>query len=346
VARVLDRARDGRRVLTATFVLYGLLLVAVALLIGHVPVPLVAALVIFAGTSGPLLTGGLSSRLASLVDPDERAQRRAQGWDAVTYGIGGTAGPAAVAAMATLATPRLSVVVLGITAGVAGMLALTLPAAGGRGVPKSQVPLVRQTLRLIATRGPLRRVTYATIATAMPGGAIAVLAIARSGELGAPPASGAAMAAAFGLGNLLGSLVMTAFPQTGEPERLSVGFAAGIGVGFAVCAAAPTVSLGIVAFGLLGVLNAPFFTATLAARSVYAPEGARAQVFVSMAGLKIAAAAVGTAVAGALVVHGSRLLLCAGAVLIFTGTAAMIIDRRWAARSRPGSDQSMNEIRG
>src|SRR4051794_17811275 len=96
VGRLLDRASDGRRLLAVAFVLYGLALFAASLLLGKVPVVPVAGLVAVAGACGPLLTGGLSSRLASLVRPEELAQRRAQGWDAVTYGIGGSLGPAAV----------------------------------------------------------------------------------------------------------------------------------------------------------------------------------------------------------------------------------------------------------
>lgn len=108
VARLLDRARDGRRLLAAACIVYGLALTAASTLLGEIPVVLVATLVAVAGLCGPLLTGGLSSRLAGLVSPDEPAQRRAQGWDAVTYGIGGSAGPAAVAALAAAATLLVS----------------------------------------------------------------------------------------------------------------------------------------------------------------------------------------------------------------------------------------------
>src|SRR5918912_43004 len=68
VARRLDAARDGR--------------------------------IVLAGTCGPLLTGGLSSRLRGVATAGGRNGGRAEGWDAVTYGIAGSAGPAAVAAVA------------------------------------------------------------------------------------------------------------------------------------------------------------------------------------------------------------------------------------------------------
>ena len=59
-----------------------------------------------------MLAAGLGSRLGLLVGPDERRQRRAEGWDAVTYGVGGSLGPAAVAALAAAASPRLALLAL------------------------------------------------------------------------------------------------------------------------------------------------------------------------------------------------------------------------------------------
>ena len=89
-------------------------------------------------------------------------------------------------------------------------------------------------------------------------------------------------------------------------------YAAVIGVTFALCALVPTYPLGLLAFGAAGAANAPFFTATLASRSTYAPPEARAEIFVSMAALKVAAASFGTALAGLLIGLGPRPLLLAG----------------------------------
>src|SRR4051812_21069131 len=68
VARRLDRSRDGRRVLAAAFATYGCALAAAALGLGRVPFGVVVAAVAAAGACGPLLTGGLSSRLAGIVE--------------------------------------------------------------------------------------------------------------------------------------------------------------------------------------------------------------------------------------------------------------------------------------
>ncbi|WP_207918956.1 hypothetical protein [Saccharopolyspora karakumensis] len=64
VARSLDTARDGRRVIALASLVHGATLAAAVLLypVAHAVVP--AVLLIASGLLGPLLTGGISSRLA------------------------------------------------------------------------------------------------------------------------------------------------------------------------------------------------------------------------------------------------------------------------------------------
>lgn len=346
LARLLDRAADGRRVLAGAFALYGVVLAAGSAAVGHVPVAVAMAPVIVAGLCGPLLTGGLSSRLAGLAGPDEVAQRRAQGLDAVSYGIGGSAGPAAVAALAAAADPLVAMLALSFAAILAAAIVLALPSGRTPRTPAEHVLPVRRALREIATSGPLRRVAYVTMITTVPGGAIAVVAVALGRQVGASTVSGAVLTAAFGLGNFLASLSLTAFPLKGEPDRLVGRCAVVVAVAFGLCAIAPGLPVAVLAFGLAGAANAPLFTATLAVRSVYAPTGARAQVFVSMAGLKVAAAAVGVGLAGAFIAYGPRLLLVAGAVLILAAAAAAAADRRFApAPAEPDAAPRADAVR-
>jgi predicted MFS family arabinose efflux permease len=331
LANRLDRARDGRQLIALVCALYGLLIAAATLGLGRIPVVLVALLAAGAGTCGPLLTGGLSSRLAGLVPAGEKAQRRAQGLDSLSYGIGGTAGPAAVAALASLAGPRLSMLVLAGSAVVAGVLVRTLP--GGASTAAAERTLsVPQALRLIATTGQLRRVMYMTIVAAVPVGALAVIAVAYGPVLHVSSGTAGLLTAAFGLGSLAGSLAVTARPLLGEPEEAVIVTATLVGVGFVLCALAPGYRLALAAFAVAGALNAPFFTATLASRAQYSPPEARAQVFVSMAALKVGAAAAGTAAAGAALALGPRLLLAIGGGLIVVTAAVAVVDRRRSSR--------------
>lgn len=334
LARRLDRSNDGRRLIAIVCVAYGLLVATATFSLGRLPVLVVAAVVAGAGLCGPLLTGGLSSRLAALVMPDERAQRRAQGLDSLSYGVGGTAGPALVASLAALTSARTSMVILAATAVIAAALIRSLPADGDT-VPPEQVLPVRRALHLIATTGPLRRVMYTTVIAAVPGGAIAVIAVGLGRELHVDAGTAGQLVAAFGLGNLAGSLVVSARPLLGEPEKLVTVTVTLVGVGFALCALTPNYWLTFAAFTLVGALNAPFFTATLASRARYSPTEARAQVFVSMAALKVAAASAGTAAAGAALPLGPRVLLVIGAVLILATAGLTLIDRRLDRSWRP-----------
>lgn len=135
---------------------------------------------------------------------------------------------------------------------------------------------------------------------------------------------------AFGLGNLGGSLAVTAFPLRGEPEKLTVRHVALMAVAFGLCAIAPNYPTALLASVVAGASNAPFFTATLAARSNYSPPQARAQVFVSLAGLKVAVTSAGTALAGLTVAAGPRALLVGGAAVTAAAAVVAVTDRRFS----------------
>lgn len=78
---------------------------------------------------------------------------------------------------------------------------------------------------------------------------------------------------------------------------------------------------------VIGLVNATAFTATLAARTKYAPPYARAQVFVTSAGLKVALASVGAAATGMAAGLGGRVLLLPAAAITATSVLAAIADR-------------------
>jgi hypothetical protein len=328
LARWLDRAHDGRRVLAGSFAAYGTALAGAALLLGRVRLGAVLVLVGAAGACGPLLTGGLSSRLAGIAGAGTRPQRRAEGWDAISYGLAGTAGPAAVAGLAALTAPLAAVLVLAGVSLAAAAVTLTLPCGRPATAAADPAPTVWAALRLIAGHGPLRRVTVATMLTALSTGGLPVVAVVLGAQLSNRSGAGATLAAAFGIGNLAGSLLVTAFPVRGEPEVLTTRFVAVMAAALGLCAAAPTYPLAVAAFAIAGATNAPFFTATLAARSRYAPPEARAQLFVSVAGLKVAMMAAGTAVAGAVISEGPRGLLVVMAAVTLLAAAVTVVDRR------------------
>ncbi len=89
-----------------------------------------------------------------MVSGDQVAQRRAEGWDSLSYGLSGTAGPAAVAAIASFASPAVAMLVLGGAAVTAASLTLTLPRSE-RTLPHGLEPMsVGNTLRQIGDQRP------------------------------------------------------------------------------------------------------------------------------------------------------------------------------------------------
>lgn len=217
VARSLDTARDSRTVIAAASLAHGTTLAATVLLYPHPHSAITAALLILSGLFGPLLTGGISSRLPAIAGPSQRRQRRAQGWDVATYGIGGTAGPTLVAAVSAWASPATA--------------ALTLAAAVIRFLPYAPAPgkaadVARplRTLRGILASGPLRRTLYLTVNVA----ALPVTAVSSTHTLGVSAAAAGILTAAYGLGNLAGSAGVMIHPSRTEADRLTTHLAANL----------------------------------------------------------------------------------------------------------------------
>jgi hypothetical protein len=326
IGRLVDRSGDARRPLAIGCAGYAaaLALGTGALALGWLWVG--GAALLAAGACAPLLTGGFSSLTSGLgANP-----ARARGVDTLTYGVAGTAGPAAVAALAALTSPATSLLVLAGASLLSAVAVRWLPA--GHAADPRQVASHRGGRAVLMTVRPLRRVTVTTVLAAAIGGMLAVLAVLLAGPVTGRPADGAWLIGAMGLGNLVGSAVVALRPLTGEPVRASLALSAALGGAYLLVAVAPGYPLLLQAFAVVGLLTAPWLTATLTAREVYAPPGRRAEVYAGMAGWKITASSLGTALAGLLAGAPPRGTLAVGAGLVLVGAVAMAFDRP-AARS-------------
>ncbi|GAA3278750.1 MFS transporter [Paenarthrobacter aurescens] len=327
VARSLDTAKDGRTVIAWACVIHGVTLAAAVLLFPVTP-PLVPGLLLIAsGLVGPLLTGGISSRLTAIAGPDRTSQRRAQGWDVATYGIGGTIGPSLVAAVSAWVNPATAALILsGATFGAAAVVRL-LPYAPPATVA-AEVPRPGRTLLMMVSSGPLRRTLYMTVVVALSVASLPITAVASTGELGVVPAAAGVMTAVYGLGGLLGSAGVMIRPLRTDADPLMTWLAAAVGIALCGAAIARTFPTAIAAFAIAGVLNSYFFASTLAARSEYSPPGARGQVFVWIGALKITAGSAGTALAGAFIAPAAQLPLYLASGLTVVAVVVSVMDRR------------------
>jgi hypothetical protein len=321
LGRVVDRARDVRRPLAAGCAVYAIALaVAVGLLAAGRPWPAGAALLV-AGLCGPLLTGGISSLVAGLGGSPERAL----GIDVITYAVAGSAGPAAVAGIAAALSPLAGLWGVAVLIMLAAGLIRFLPVAP-RPAKLPETPAGRGGAVLLTVR-PLRRVTLTTLAAAATGGVVGVAAVLLAVDLSGDGSRGAWLICALGVGNLVGSLAVLARPLRGDAVRRSLGLAAALGAAYLLVAAAPSFPTAVAAFALVGLLTAPWVTATLDARDEYAPPGRRGQVFVALAGWKIAAASAGSAIMGAAAGLGPRTVIVGGVVVTLVCVVIAACDR-------------------
>jgi MFS family permease len=332
VARRLDTARDGRKVIAFSAVLHGVLLGAAALLL-PVTVWIWPAMLLFvSGIFGPMLTGGISSRLPSIAGPEQRSQRRAQGWDVVSYGLSGTLGPAAVAWIAAASDALTATLVLAGAAVVGAGAVLALP----RQEPPDKavaVPSPGRTLSVIWERGPLRRTVGLTVTVAFSVAALPIYAVATAPAFGGASAAGT-LVAAYGIG-ILGSAGLMLRPLRRDADPLMSSLAALVAATLLLVMLTPTLPTTLLAFCLAGIANAMFFAATLAARSEYAPIEARGQVFIWVGALKIAAASAGTAAAGAAIAQTVWAPLLLATVLTAAAATTSIIEQsrpHWSKR--------------
>jgi MFS family permease len=335
-ARLLDRASRKQVLLAVAFALYAVALTTSAVLLSHHLVLLAAVAAVVAGACGPLLTGGLSSLLAGLVARHEPAQRRAQGMDAFTYGVAATGGPALIAIVAATASPTEAIfAAAGLAILAAAALLLLPPTVNARPEDAPPALTVRPALGVLGRTGGLRRTAVGTALSAMPIGAISLLAIVFALDHHGTAVQGALLVTVDGVGGLAGSTLAILRPLRGNADRLIRWWTLAVAIGFALCAFSPTILLAGVAFFITGAATSIQFAASLAARSAFSPPSARAQIFVTMAGLKVAFSSLGVALVGLASGVGSFWLLVASVVVVLVGTAYMFADHaHTVSRSR------------
>lgn len=333
IARRLDTARDGRTVIAVSAVAHGALFGAAGLLLPVTWAVIPALLLILSGVFGPMLTGGVSSRLPSIAGPSQRSQRRAQSWDVASYGISGTLGPAVVAAIAATTGPLTATLILAAAAIIGAGAVLALPRQAPLTNPRA-VPSPARTLVTIWRSGPLRRTLGLTVVIAFSVAALPIYAVAIAPGLGGAALAGT-LVAGYGVGNLVGSALLMLWPLRGDADRLTALLAAAVALTLAAVIPMPGLTAALAAFTVAGGANAMFFAATLAARSEYAPVEARGQVFIWVGALKIAAGSAGTAAAGTFI--GGTPWVPVAAVATFSAVAALVcgVDARSKERFTP-----------
>lgn len=312
VGAVLDAARSPRLVmLVAGMVLAGGLIVTASA--STVPLAAVVVALLVAGCAFPVFIGGLSA-FAGEVMPRDVA--RATSVDALSYNVAGIGGPAIVAGMTVLLGPPGALLALAAVM-VAGSLLLQLLPISGRGGSFRPAALGRgiaAASRHLVTHGPIARVAAGGAVVMIGAGALPVVAVLVAVSRGQAESAGGVLLTAFSVGGVAGALLV-ALPATSRflgrfPARrlMAICFAA-TGVATALAGVLPGILGAAVALAIAGLPDAPAVAAMFRARTEETPQAVRAQIFVVASGFRVAAGALGAALAGALTALPSTVLL-------------------------------------
>lgn len=296
---LVARARRPRWFYVLTLGGFAVAIAVLAACLGRVPLPLTLVVAVAGGVCGPVVSGGLSSLVASLVPAGGLG--RAYGLDAAVYNAASVASPAVVSVVAVTLSPGLALASMAGAAAVAALFALGLPGHRPESERGAQPPALRKDLvtgLVTVWRVPeLRAITASTTLAFVGLGGLGATAVLLAAAQGSPGAGGLLMTA-FAVGALAGSLVVARWWPSIYAPRLASRCLLGLGLALAAAALTDHRSLGVALFALAGVAEGPLLSATLRIRADHSPPALRPQVFTTGAGLKISAAACGAALVG------------------------------------------------
>lgn len=299
----LDRTTHRRSALGVNQAVLAAVMLGMLAVVGRAPDWVVPALAAIAGLTLPMVSGGFTSMLPSIVAPE--LLTRANAAEAASFGAATMAGPAAAATVAALVSPDAAVLLVVVTS-VGAIIALTAvpvvtPVAGVAHAPMLSAALdgFRQLFRV-------PRLRAATVTSTLALGANGLLLVTlplHAVVLGAPQAASGYVWTAVELGSVTAALLIGRRQDRWRPERTVLLFVAAYGVGLLTWPLAGSMGALIGLALLAGLLEGPMMPALFGARQRYSPLALQGRVSTSAASLRTATLAVGQAVGGQLVLH-------------------------------------------
>jgi MFS family permease len=313
VGALIDRARSPRFGFRAAMAIMGAGLAAIAVVIGHVPVPVVMGLAVVAGLGYPALTGAWSAQLPKLI-PSERITH-AYAADAATYSVAAVvAPPIATALVAVYATAPLWLAVALLLACI--VLLRTVPIPDRDGTPH-HVTLwqdLRSGLGTIVGRVALRRTAIITTVGFAGQAAVFVAAPILAQSVGGSLGFTGVILGVFAVGGVTTAAWFTRRPVL-RPDRaiiVSTGLSA---LTLAAVGLAPTPWLLLVAAFAMGATEPPLVSSMFQVRVRESADRVQAQVFTTSASLRMTAFAIATAICGWLLTWGVSAVIAFGVAL-------------------------------
>ncbi len=338
VGALIDRAKSPRLGFTMSIAAMAGGITALALALGHVPVPALIALAVVAGLGYPALTGAWSAQLPVLVDPARL--RHAYSADAATYSVAAVvAPPAATALIALGSTAPLWLTVGLLLVAMIGLRMVPLPARRSARRDTSLRADLAEGLRTMLGLPALRRSTIITTVGFAGQAAIFVAAPILAQRDGRGLEFTGVILGTFAVGGLLSAAWFARHPVE-RPDRAIIVSTVLSGAFLLAVGLAPTTLL-LLAFAFaMGASEPPLLSAMFQVRARESPPSVQGQVFTTAASLRMTAFALATAACGWLLglgiawVIGFGVLLHAVSLVLGLLLGPTIPDRRhWLRRA-------------
>ncbi len=264
------------------------------------------------GACSSFMMGGLSTQVNQLVEDDVSIRRKAQSWDALTYGIGLTIGPMLIALFSSIYSTKFAVSAVMVLPILACLIVLSLPKSDKHNQQhKSSIPGFKQVVQVLWQTPALRSTVLMTSGAAFSFSALPVVAVYYSEAFQQGQENGAYLVTLYGAGCLCGALSLIFKPLKNDALTLLKNVGCILVACLIVVSLSSSFMLRMFAYWLCGVVESVFFAVTIAARTEYAPAQGAAQIYMWVAAAKITAASLGALVAGFLVEHFITLPLLA-----------------------------------
>jgi MFS family permease len=327
---IVDR-RGQTGVLVVSGAVSGGAYVALALLPSVAPTVAIAAIAAVAGGSQPPLGACLRTLWPDLLDHDEEAVNAAFALEAAVLELTYIAGPLGFLTLAALASSRVSVGVLGVMV-VIGTIAFALRPESrawrphDHGDPDASPRAARSALSSPGVRMVVAIMAIVGVLVA----AVEVAVAAATHDAGAPGATGPLLAL-WGLGSLLGGVVVARAGGVRSVPLLLVALA--VSHGALALGASALVVLGALLV-VAGAFIAPAFGAMSALTARVAPTGTATEAFAWTTTALGAGVAVGAAIAGVVVdAGGPAVAFAVAGALTLPAAAVAVVSAPTAART-------------
>jgi len=326
----LDVTGRRRSAMIVDQLLAASMLIALVLVAGHGPGLLLPLIALVGGFTWPLSFGGFTSLIPVLV-PDELLTE-ANAVEATSLNMAAIVGPALAGIAVALGDPANALYLEAALTVLALAFIVRIPdieGGGERPDETSTLAVARAGLRKLVSVPQLRGVTVAGMIDLAGIGLLTVaFPLFAFESLGAEKNAAGFLWAAFAVGSTVGALALVRLQSRWPAERIVLGGLAVFGTLMLLWPLAGTLAAGMALVALAGVADGPALAATFAVRQLYTPRSLHGQVFTTGASLKIGSFAVGSALAGPVVVGlgpEGAILVCAILQFVAVGAGSALL---------------------